>query len=223
MSHSRKGYSEAVLRQSTESLIRALENAFWHYGGVPRTLVIDNLRAAVQKADWYDPELNPKVEAFCRHYGTVILPARPYMPRHKGKVERGIGYVKGNALKGRTFGSLAEQNRHLAEWETQVAEHRIHGTTRQQVRKVFEERERPAVNASSPPGQCGRDAPEGQVSAASAAPPPWAGARLEAADTDRQPPSQCQSATLHAGFVYELLQTRLGHRNGSPMCILRPR
>lgn len=145
LSHSRKGYSEAVLRQSTESFIRCLENAFWHFGGGVRTLVIDNLRAAVEKADWYDPELNPKVEAFCRHYGAVILPARPYMPRHKGKVERGIGYVKDNALKGRSFGSLADENRHLTQWERQVADHRIHGTTRQQVRKVFEEREKPAL------------------------------------------------------------------------------
>ncbi len=145
LSHSRKGYSEAVLRQSTESFIRCLEDAFRHFGGVPRTLVIDNLRAAVAKAHWYDPELNPKVEAFCRHYGTVILPTRPYTPRHKGKVERGIGYVKDNALKGRTFGGLAEQNRHLAQWEGQVADGRIHGTTRRQVRKLFEEHEKPAL------------------------------------------------------------------------------
>jgi len=103
---------------------------------------IDNLRAAVKKADWYDPELNPKIEAFCRHYGTVMLPTKPYTPRHKGKVERGIGYVRDNALKGRVFVSLAEQNRHLAQWERQVADHRIHGTTRKQVGRLFQERER---------------------------------------------------------------------------------
>jgi transposase len=55
----------------------------------------------------------------------VILPARPYMPRHKGKVERGIGYVKSNGLKGRTFTSLSEQNRFLVEWERNVADKRI--------------------------------------------------------------------------------------------------
>jgi transposase len=48
LSHSRKGYSEAVGRQTTESFIRCLENAFRHFGGVPRTTVIDNLRAAVR-------------------------------------------------------------------------------------------------------------------------------------------------------------------------------
>jgi len=77
LSHSRKGHSTAIERQTTEGFIRALEDAFWAIGGVPRTLVIDNLRAAVSKADWYDPDLNPKVRAFCRHYGTVILPAKP--------------------------------------------------------------------------------------------------------------------------------------------------
>ena len=145
LSSSRKGYSETVYRQTTDNFIRCLENAFWHFGGVPRTLVIDNLRAAVGKADWYDPEVHPKIQSFCKHYGTVILPAKPYMPRHKGKIERGIGYVKSNALKGRTFSSLAEQNEFLLHWETNVADMRIHGTTRQQVGKAFREVEKPQL------------------------------------------------------------------------------
>ena len=89
LSHSRKGYSEAVFRQNTENFIRCLENAFHHFGGSVKTLVIDNLRAAVTKADWYEPELHPKLRSFCEHYGVVILPTRPYMPRHKGKIESG--------------------------------------------------------------------------------------------------------------------------------------
>ncbi len=83
LSHSRKAYSEVVARQSTEEFIRCIENAFWHFGGVPRTLVIDNLKAAVTKADWFDPDLNPKIREFCRHYGTVILPTKPRTPRHR--------------------------------------------------------------------------------------------------------------------------------------------
>jgi len=142
LSHSRKGYSEVVWRQTTESFIRCIENGFRHYGGVARTLVIDNLRAAVTRADWYDPEINPKMEEFCRHYGTVVLPTRPAMPRHKGKIEAGVKYSQNNALKGRMFTSLAEQNLFLAEWERTVADTRIHGTTRQQVIKVFNEVER---------------------------------------------------------------------------------
>jgi len=71
LSHSRKAYSEATCTQTTENFFRCLENAFAHFGGVPRTLVIDNLKAAVAHPDWFDPELTPKVQSFCRHYGTV--------------------------------------------------------------------------------------------------------------------------------------------------------
>jgi transposase len=145
LSHSRKAYSEAVFRQTTDNFLRCLENAFHYFGGVPKTLVIDNLKAAVTKADWFDPDLNPKILAFCEHYGTVILPTKVRTPRHKGKVERGVAYAQDNALKGRTFPSLQDQNRHLLEWETSVADTRIHGTTRKQVGKVFADVERAAL------------------------------------------------------------------------------
>ena len=145
LSHSRRGYSEAVFTQSTDDFIRSLENAFEHFGGVPRTLVIDNLKAGVLKADWFDPELNPKFEDFCRHYGIVVLPTKPGTPRHKGKVERGVAYVQDNALKGRKFTSLDEQNQHLLEWERDTADRRIHGTTKKQVLAHFTEAERKAL------------------------------------------------------------------------------
>jgi transposase len=145
LSHCRKGYSEAVYRQTTEAFLRCLENAFWYFGGVPKVLVLDNLKAGVEQADWFDPELNPKLRSFAEHYGLAILPTRPRTPRHKGKIESGVGYVKGNALKGRIFHSLEEENRHLFDWETTVADLRIHGTIRQQVGKLFADVERPAL------------------------------------------------------------------------------
>ena len=67
------------------------------------------------------------------------------MPRHKGKVERGVGYAQDNGLKGHVFPSVEAQNCHLLEWEKTVADTRIHGTTKKQVGKVFEEVERPAL------------------------------------------------------------------------------
>lgn len=151
LSHSRKGFSEAVARQTTDDFLRCLEDAFRHFGGAPRRLVIDNLKAAVTKADWFDPELNPKVRSFAEHYGTVFLPTRPYTPRHKGKVERGVDYVQENALKGRTFASLEEQNRFLRDWELTVADTRVHGTTRRHVGNHFAEVERAAL-LPLPPG-----------------------------------------------------------------------
>lgn len=149
LSHSRKGYSEAAYQQSTENFIRILENAFRAFGGVPVALCIDNLRAAVSRADWYEPDLNPKLASFCRHYGVAILPARPRRPQDKGKIEAGVKYVKNNALKARRFASLAEQNRFLADWERGVADRRIHGTTRKQVAALFE-LERPHLKALPP-------------------------------------------------------------------------
>jgi len=147
LSHSRKAYSEAVYRQTTDDFLRCLENAWWYFGGVPQRLVLDNLRAAVTKADWFDPDLNPKVRSFAQHYGTILLPTRPYTPRHKGKVERGIDYVQENALKGRTFAGLDEQNRFLLDWEQGVADTRLHGTTRRQVGSHFTSVERAALQA----------------------------------------------------------------------------
>ena len=149
LSYSRKGYSEVVLRQNTESFLRSVENAFRAFGGVPALINVDNLKAAVLKADWYDPEINPKLAEFCRHYGTAVLPCRPATPQHKGKVERAIAYAQDNALKGRRFGSLGEQNRFLTHWEDNVASKRIHGTTRRQVEACFEE-ERPHLKALPP-------------------------------------------------------------------------
>jgi transposase len=147
LSHSRKAYSQAVLRQTTDNFLRCLEDAFWHFGGVPRRLVLDNLKAGVLQADWFDPELNPRFASFCQHYAIVPWPLRPRRPEHKGKVERGVAYVQDNALKAREFTSLEEQNCYLLEWEKTVADTRIHGTTRQQVGAHFAAVERPTLQA----------------------------------------------------------------------------
>jgi transposase len=145
LSFSRKGYCEAVYRQTTEDFIQCMENAFWHFGGVPKVLVIDNLKAAVKQPDWYDPELTPKIQSFCEHYGVVTLPTKPRTPRHKGKIESGVGYVQSNGLKGHRFTSLVAENEHLLRWETTVADTRLHGTIRKHVGKLFQEVERGAL------------------------------------------------------------------------------
>ena len=145
LSHSRKGYCEAVYHQTTEDFIRCIENAFWHFAGVPKILVIDNLKAGVKQPDWYDPDLNPKIQSFCEYYGCVVLPTKPRTPRHKGKIESGVNYVQENGLKGHGFTSLEKENEHLLDWETTVADTRLHGTIRKQVGKLFQEVERGAL------------------------------------------------------------------------------
>ncbi len=133
----RKGYTEAVLRQTTETFLRCVENGFRHFDGVTLTVNLDNLKGAVLKFDWADPNLNPKLREFARHYDTTILPCLPRMPEHKGKVESNIRYVRENALAGRVFTSLAQLNQQLFQWEKNVADVRIHGTTKRQVAEVF--------------------------------------------------------------------------------------
>jgi transposase len=146
LSFSRKSYSEATLRQDTESFIRGLENALRHFGGVPARLCPDNLKAAILKADWHDPQANPKLLSFARHYEMAIMPTRPYSPQHKGKIERNIKSLK-RELKGRRFKSLAELNKYLRSWESNVSDQRIHGTTRRQVDEHFRGEEKPALRA----------------------------------------------------------------------------
>ena len=145
LSFSRRGYSEASWREGTVEFLTILENAFWHFGGVPAEIVIDNLRAAVARADWYEPDLHPIILEFARHYGCVFLPTKPRTPRHKGKVERDIRYVQDNAVKALRFEALAEQNLHLMQWEAEVADVRIHGTTRRRPLDLFEEAEKQAL------------------------------------------------------------------------------
>jgi transposase len=158
LSYSRKAYSEALPRQGTEEFLRALENAFRAFGGVPRTLVVDNLKAAVTRADWYDPEIHPKLRDFCRHYSCIVLPTRPYTPRHKGKVEAGVKYLRRNALAGKRFASLRQENESLQAWEASVADLRIHGTTKKQVKTLFEEEKPHLLRLPESPFPCFREA-----------------------------------------------------------------
>ena len=124
LSHSRKAYSEATFTQTTEDFLRCLENAFAHFGGVPKTLVIDNLKAAVAHPDWFDPELTPKVQSFCRHYGTVILPTQALHAAAQGedRVGREVRQEQRPEGRGRSP-AWQKQNRFLAEWERDGRRH----------------------------------------------------------------------------------------------------
>jgi len=143
--HSRHGYEEAVWDQKLSTFLRLHENAFRDFGGVPRVIRHDNLKAAVVRACLYDPDVNPVYLAFAEHWGFTALPTRPRNPRENGKQERSGGYVKSNALKGRRFNSLDEQNGYLRHWNRTVARLRIHGTTRRQVFTHFEETDKKAL------------------------------------------------------------------------------
>jgi transposase len=150
--HSRHGYEEAAWDQKLETFLRLHENAFVDLGGVPQIVRQDNMKAAVVRACLYDPDSNDIYAAFGRHWGFTPLPIRPRNPQENGKEERSGGYVKDNALKGRRFESLQEQNEFLRRWNRTIARLRIHGTTRQQVWTHFLATDQPALRplASEP-------------------------------------------------------------------------
>lgn len=87
-------YVEAGRSQKQEDWIMAHVRAFNYIGGVPRLLVPDNLKAAVIKAHPYAPTLNENYAKMARHYGTAIMPARPYRPKDKAKAENAVLIVE---------------------------------------------------------------------------------------------------------------------------------
>jgi len=145
LSNSRKSYQECVWKQDVETFIRCHENAFTFFGGITRLIKHDNLKSAVLKAHLYEAEMNPNYLAFADHYGFIPIPCKVRTPEHKGKVESNIKYVQNNALKGKRFNSLEEQNIYLKSWNKTWASTRIHGTTKRQVNLMFRE-EQPALN-----------------------------------------------------------------------------
>jgi transposase len=147
LGHSRHGYEEAVWDQKLETFLRLHERAFRDVGGVPTVVRHDNLKAAVVRACFYDPDSHDVYLAFAAHWGFTPLPTQPRTPQENGKQERSGGYVKDNALKGRTFDSLDAQNAFLRHWNRTIARLRIHGTTRRQVWTHFVEVEQPALQS----------------------------------------------------------------------------
>ena len=128
-----------VWRSSQEDWARLHEQAWRHFGGSCRYVVLDNLKEGVLKPDLYEPQLNPVYAAMLTHYGVVADPARVRDPNRKGSVEHAIGHTQATALKGRRFESIEEQNAFLEHWEAKWAASRIHGSARRQVQVMFEE------------------------------------------------------------------------------------
>ena len=110
-------YAEATWTQQLADWTGAHVRMFRFFGGVPRLLVPDNLKNGIQKASFYDPEINRTYGAMANHYAVGVLPARPKKPRDKAKVEAGVRfaqtYILGR-LRRLTFFSLAECNEAIA-------------------------------------------------------------------------------------------------------------
>ena len=113
MGASNMTYVEASWSQALPDWIGAHTRAFAAFGAVPALVVSDNLKSGVIRACFYEPEVNRSYAEMAAHYGTAILPARPYKPRDKAKVEAAVLLVQRwiiARLRNRRFFSLEELN-----------------------------------------------------------------------------------------------------------------
>ncbi len=111
-------YAEATWSQGLEDWLGAHVRALEFLDGVPELVVPDNTKTGVRRACRYEPDLNPAYQEMAQHYGVGVVPARPYRPRDKAKVEGGVLLVERwivAALRHRKFFSLAELNQAIRE------------------------------------------------------------------------------------------------------------
>jgi transposase len=140
-------YAEATWSQMLPDWIAAHVNALAVLGGVPRQIVSDNLKSGITKACFYEPTVNRTYADMATHYRTAIIPARPYKPRDKAKVEVGVQVVQRwilARLRNRRFFSLADLNGAIRELTADINDRPMRGwdTTR---RGLFDQFDRPAL------------------------------------------------------------------------------
>jgi hypothetical protein len=146
LGYSRRNYVRAFTNERLESWLSGIESGFLHFGGVTEVVLLDNPKALVTSHDVRTREVrfSESFKAFAKHWGFSPRACAPYRARTKGKDERGVGYVKRNAIAGREFASWADLEGHLERWMREVADLRIHGTTEERPIDRFE-RERSAL------------------------------------------------------------------------------
>ena len=131
LGYSRRLHIRPSLRERQADWFEGMEGAFLRFGGVPAEVLFDNPKALVEHHDAATREVrfNGRLHAFARYWGFTPRACAPYRARTKGKDERGVGYVKKNAVAGRRFESWAVFEAHLDRWTREIADQRVHGTT----------------------------------------------------------------------------------------------
>lgn len=147
LGYSRRCYVQVFRHERQSAWLDGIEGAFAHFGGVPQEVLLDNAKALV---DHHDPatrevRFNARLAAFAKYWGFRPRACAPYRARTKGKDERGVGYVKHNAIAGRSFESWAALEAHLAWWMREIADVRTHGTTGEPPLERFQREEARAL------------------------------------------------------------------------------
>jgi len=148
LSFSRHKFVEFVFRQDQQSFVSSHVKAFNYFGGVPKRIVLDNLKAGVITPDLYDPRFNRAYSEMAEHYNTFLDPARVRSPKDKGKVERDVQTVREKFKELTALYptiTLAELNQRTLEWLRDDYGLTKHGTTHQMPYKVFQDEELPKL------------------------------------------------------------------------------
>jgi len=139
LSYSRLTYYEVVFDQKVSTFINCHVNAFKFFKGIPKRVKIDNLKAAILEANFYQPVYQEQYKNFADTFGFDILPCRVRQPQEKGRIESNIKYVKNNFFKGRIFNNYLELTNGLYNWQNNKCNTRIHGTTKKQPVTIYKE------------------------------------------------------------------------------------
>ena len=143
--YSRKMYLEFTVSQTMEHFLGCHQNAFDYFGGVPKKLMIDNLKSAVlRRLTGQMPVFNARYLDFSWHYGFDIAACNVAKGNEKGRVENGVGYVKKNFLNGLDIPDFSAVNPAARQWLESIANVRIHGETHEKPGVRFET-EKPAL------------------------------------------------------------------------------
>lgn len=140
--YSRHQYVYLTHSQRLEDLIDGLEEAWEFFGGVPRRVILDNMKAAVIKADRYEPIFQRTFSEYSNHRGFKIDAARKSDPTGKPHVERQVPYVRRNFFQGESFIDRDHVQREARRWCLETAGLRIHGTTCKRPLEEFEAHEK---------------------------------------------------------------------------------
>lgn len=154
--HSRMMFVEFIYRQNKEHFLQCHRNAFEYFGGVPKSVMVDNCKVAVLEHSYYgDIKLNPSYLDFSEHYGFKIKACKVRCPNEKGQVEKAVDYLKRNFLNGRTdITSLEAVNNALRQWMENTANVRKHKTTQKKPVELFESEKKELQLLNMAPYDC---------------------------------------------------------------------
>lgn len=142
LAYSRLRFVRYVFEQTAETWVDCHARAFEFFGGVPKTVLCDNLKSGVAKIDLYDPVANRLYQECERHYGFAVDPAKVRTPEHKGRVERSVAIVNGQVLAGRDVRDIDHANEIAAAWMEANAKV-VHSVTCRAPREAYDHDERP--------------------------------------------------------------------------------